>query len=276
MNPLGPMARRRSDGRGGRSVSVMAAALAAALLLTACENRPKPVGAPEDVPRPKAGAAGEMGSADSLTLGPGDVIMISVFREDDLTRSITVDADGKINYPLVGELDVREMNTSKLRLALTEELKRYYKHPHVTVELKEVRSRRVVVVGEVGRPGTYVLHGPTSTVEAVGLAGGFMGSADKTKVVVLRQHEQKLIGHTFDIAKVLSGRDMSENPMIQNRDIVFVPTTYIADAAEFAQYVEQIIRPIVLAETGALLGFDIVFAAEGKRANSAIVLPVAP
>jgi polysaccharide export outer membrane protein len=189
---------------------------------------------------------------------------------------VTVDADGSISYPLVGDVDVRQMNTRDLRVAIAEGLKYYYVDPHVTVELKEVRSRRVIVVGEVSRPGTFVLHGPTSTLEAVGLAGGFLASANQSKVVLLRQHKQQLIGHTFNVADTLRGKDASQNPMLQNRDIVFVPSTYIADTAEFARYIEQIIRPIVMAETGALLGFDIVFATEGKRANSAIILPSGP
>jgi hypothetical protein len=118
------------------------------------------------------------------------------------------------------------------------------------------------------------MYGPMRALEAIGMAGGFGLSADRHKAVRLREEEHELVSEIIDFNMALKKGLSQGNPRLASGDIVYVPPTMIADMARFSQDLERIIRPILLTETGILLGYDLAEAFRGERdGQKTIVVP---
>ena len=118
------------------------------------------------------------------SLGPGDLLSINVFGEDDLSiKKIRISANGTISFPLLGEILVRNMNANELENALIRQLKDgYLKKPVVTVSVIEYRL--FYINGEVKKPGGYNFVEGLTIQKAVALAGGFTERASKDKITI--------------------------------------------------------------------------------------------
>ncbi len=117
-------------------------------------------------------------------VGPGDVLDVVVFEEEDLTRLVTVQHGGEISFPLIGEIPVAGLTLKEVRVQITELLgKDYLIDPQLTVKVKEYLSQWVTVVGEVGRPGKYYLTGPKTLLDLLTEAGGLTSKASGELVV---------------------------------------------------------------------------------------------
>ncbi len=131
--------------------------------------------APDVLPEPESNV---------YRVGPGDVLDVVVFEEEDLTRLVTVQHGGEISFPLIGEIPVAGLTLKEVRVQITELLgKDYLIDPHVTVKVKEYLSQWVTVVGEVGRPGKYYLTGLKTLLDLLTEAGGFTSKASGELVV---------------------------------------------------------------------------------------------
>lgn len=119
-------------------------------------------------------------------VGPEDVLEISVWKNPDLSKVVTVRPDGMISLPIVGDLKAAGLTPTEIRDAIVEEIKAYQSAVVVSVIVQEVNSYRVFVVGEVNSPGTYSLKTRTSVVQAIALAGGFTQFASKNKILLVR------------------------------------------------------------------------------------------
>ncbi len=125
--------------------------------------------APDVLPEPESNV---------YRVGPGDVLDVVVFEEEDLTRLVTVQHGGEISFPLIGEIPVAGLTLKEVQIQITELLgKDYLIDPHVTLKVKEYLSQWVTVVGEVGRPGKYYLTGPKTLLDLLTEAGGFTSKA---------------------------------------------------------------------------------------------------
>lgn len=158
------------------------------------------------------------------TLGIDDVLAISVWRENDLTRSVQVRADGKITFPLAGQVQAAGLTCQQLQQRLTELLRRDLRSPEVSVSVQEARSQRINVLGMVTRPGMYPLQKPMTVLDALALAGGFRPFAKTRKIFVLRTGPD---GQTeripFDYRKAVL-KDGKAPPLeLRARDTVVVP-----------------------------------------------------
>lgn len=156
---------------------------------------------------------------NSYRVGAGDQIGISVWREPELTRRQTVRPDGKISMPLVGDFDVDGLTPSEIQLELTKQLKEFVLNPNITVEVLAVRSKKFTVTGEVGRPGSYPLTGPTTVLDALTNAGGFRDFANRKKIVIIRGEERL----KFNYNDVIKGKNREQNIQIMDGDLVVVP-----------------------------------------------------
>jgi polysaccharide export outer membrane protein len=156
---------------------------------------------------------------------PGDVLQVFVWKETDLTRDVTVRYDGKITLPLLGDILASGRTPSQLAVDLQNRLLRFVASPQVTVGVGQANSRRVFVVGQVARPGAYPLLGPTTFVQALALAGGFVQFAKSDKVIIVRREAdgyQTLV--RVDYKKIESGSDVEgQNVLLQPDDTVVVP-----------------------------------------------------
>jgi polysaccharide export outer membrane protein len=178
------------------------------------DQKPKTQPAP---PSPKQSDQGYL-------IGPSDVLEISVWRDTELTRDLPVRPDGKISLPLIGELTVSGMTAFTVQQTVTLKLKEFISDPQVTVIVKEVKSRTFSILGKIAKPGSYPLGKPTTVLEAIAIAGGFLDFAKQNKIYIIRVASggtnQSL---PFDYKKVIKGQHPEENIMLQNGDTIVVP-----------------------------------------------------
>jgi polysaccharide biosynthesis/export protein len=160
-------------------VASFAAAALAAMTATAQVSAKGP-----DDKKPAAAAPAPI--ADEYRIGPGDKLRIEVYKDAQLSQSAQVRPDGKITLPLIGDLDANGATPLELRETIAKSLKEYITNPTVTVIVVEALASKVYVMGEVTHPGTMELHGPTTILQALAMAGGFKEFANTKDVKVLR------------------------------------------------------------------------------------------
>jgi polysaccharide export outer membrane protein len=163
-------------------------------------------------------------SDDAYVIGANDVLAINVWKEPDVTRSVPVRSDGKISLPLAGELQAAGQTPRQLEQEITKRLQSYISDPEVTVIVTESRSQKINILGMVARPGTYLLSGSTTVLDAISMAGGFKDFAKKKSIYVLRaipDGTQKRI--PFNYKEVIKGTNPEQNVKLQSGDTVVVP-----------------------------------------------------
>jgi polysaccharide export outer membrane protein len=158
------------------------------------------------------------------TIGPRDVLGITVWGQADLSRDYGVDPDGFIPFPLIGRVKAAGLTPKELAAQLTELLgKDYLVNPQVIVAVKEYLSQKVQVLGAAEKPGVYYLTGPTTLLEILSRAGGFASSAGK-QVLLIRNHgtpDGAGAVQRLSLEKIQAG-DPGENTRVQSQDIVIV------------------------------------------------------
>ena len=159
-----------------RIVSFLATAAAAAIYTLA------PLSADDKKPAAQAPIVNEQ----EYRLGPGDKLRIEVYKDAQLSQSVQVRPDGKITLPLIGDMEATGRTPIELRDTIATSLKEYVTNPTVTVIVVEALASKVYVMGEVTHPGTMELHGPTTILQALAMAGGFKEFANTKDVKVLR------------------------------------------------------------------------------------------
>lgn len=168
-------------------------------------------------------------------LGPEDEISITVWDNPDLTRTARINLEGKISFPLIGELSVIGLTQLQLEKRMRDMLSDgYLKDPHVSIQVTEYRSQKVSIIGEVNSPGSYPLTKRTTVVEAIAMAGGVRQEADHEIMIVRPKtgnptHNAVLPDQVdpndvikVPIREVLEG-EKTRNIAVQNGDTVFVP-----------------------------------------------------
>lgn len=167
--------------------------------------------------------SGEERKVDPLSfIGAGDKINIQVFNEKELSGVYQVSPEGYIMFPFIGEIKVDGMDNFALAVKIASKLKDgYLKEPNVTVVVEEFVSKRIFVLGQVSKAGSFPIRRQMSVIEAVSLAGGFTNLADLSNVVVTRKSEgSKEKRFVIDIKSIVNGA--KENFYLEAGDIVFV------------------------------------------------------
>jgi polysaccharide export outer membrane protein len=180
---------------------------------------------------PQAGRSGE-----GYTIGPGDVLLIRVWGDEDLTRSAVVSPEGSFQFPLIGKVNAAGRSVDELRMTITKRLADgYLIDPQVEVVIKEYKSQKVYVLGEVVRPGTYALDSRASLIEIISEAGGLGKDAgDAAEIVRGRKGwtkdkplrpDHEGVGQIIhvDIRGLLGGTIENESIEIKHGDTIFVP-----------------------------------------------------
>src|ERR1700691_2175479 len=144
-------------------------------------SHPAPAGAATEKP-----AAGKAHSDNSYVIGANDALAIDVWKEPNVSRSVSVRSDGKISLPLVGELQASGQTPQQLEQEITKRLQSYISEPEVTVIVTESKSQKVNILGMVVHPGAYLLTSSTTILDAVAMAGGFKDFAKQKSIYVLR------------------------------------------------------------------------------------------
>jgi len=154
-------------------------------------------------------------------IGPEDILQISVWKNDTLTRTVPVRPDGKISLPLLNDLQAAGLTALELREVLTRKLAEYMPSPEVSVIVSDIRSFKVSVLGEIGRPGRYELKSWTTVLDLLALAGGFTQFAARSRIVILQPDGKTMKRIPFNYNKALAGEQ--ENFYLRNGDIILVP-----------------------------------------------------
>ncbi len=162
-----------------------------------------------------------MGSG--YTVQPGDVLSISVWKEQDLQQLVLVRPDGGISFPLVGELSAQGSTVEDLRQEITRKLSKYIPDVQVNVALQELNGNLVYVVGKVNRPGVYPFNRNVDVVQALGMAGGTNTFAALNDIKVLRREGNTLRSISFRYNEIEKGRNLEQNIILQSGDTVVVP-----------------------------------------------------
>jgi len=161
---------------------------------------------------------------DDYVIGPSDVLAINVWKDAELTRTVPVRPDGKITLPLIGELQVSGLTTLRVQDLVASRLKPYITDPEVTVIVEQVKSRTYSVLGKVAKPGSYGLEKPTTVLEAIAIAGGFLDFAKTGKIYVIRRGDAGSSETLhFDYKKVIRGQNLDQNVALKSGDTIVVP-----------------------------------------------------
>ncbi len=170
-------------------------------------------------PQPARSAAAAPVDSSSFQVGPGDILNIRVWHEEEFSGPVSVHQDGKITLPLVGDLAVGGMTPVHIEQIIAQALTKYVVKPLVTVTVQEVLSKKYYLDGQVARAGEYPLVTPTTILEAISKAGGLRDFANEKKIYVLRGDKRI----PFNYKDVIHGKHMDQNIQLQPGDHVIVP-----------------------------------------------------
>ncbi len=169
---------------------------------------------------PPAGAR----SNATYVIGDDDVLSISVWKEPDLSRSVTVRNDGKISLPLVGELQAAGRTPSQLEQDIAEALRAYISEPQVAVIVQQTNSLKFNILGQVTKPGMYPLTPGTTILDAIATAGGFRDFAKKKSIYILRPDSSgNNVRINFNYEQYIKGKDTALNIYLKPHDTIIVP-----------------------------------------------------
>lgn len=160
--------------------------------------------------------------AEDYRLGPRDVLAISVWGYEDLqVKDLSVRDDGKIAFPLAGELQVNGLSPAELSQKITLALQGYVNNPQVTVNVIKFRTSRVYVLGEINHPGVYEIEKQHRLLDAIGIAGGYTKDAAKKKVFIIRKDSvDKPL--EANLLSLLKKGDMTQNYVLGDGDVVYL------------------------------------------------------
>ena len=161
---------------------------------------------------------------DEYRIGAGDVIRVSVWKNEDLSRTVPVRPDGMISLPLLNEVRAAGLTPTQLRNELSKKLSDYTDRPEVSVIVEEVRSFTVSVLGEVRTPGRYELRSKATVLDAVAVAGGFSEFASRGRILILRSNKGGEVRRiAFDYNKAVAADGTNATFFVEPGDVVVVP-----------------------------------------------------
>jgi polysaccharide export outer membrane protein len=161
---------------------------------------------------------------DEYELGAGDVVRVTVFGHNDLNAVARINEPGRINFPLLGEIEIGGLTISKAEQKLAKALKSggFVKTPQVGIVVEQFRSRQVSVLGEVNKPGKYSIDGLTTVVDLIAMAGGVTPKGAET-VRLIRTGQDNTLQEDVDLNAIFYQGELDRNVEVKNGDIVYVP-----------------------------------------------------
>lgn len=212
------------------------------MLSLGCSSFPKPIN-PDVKDAPTANtpqsAAEEAALANILQeirkkgsdykISPADLLQVTVFREQDMDRTMRVSQNGEVSFPLVGNIKVGGLSQAEAENVFAEKLKEYIVSPQVTIFVKEYGNKKVFVLGEVTKPGSYELppESKLTVLEAISLAGGFTAVAAKDRTRVIRASaDGKSQSFTVEVSAITSSGQKDKDLPLEPNDVVFIPQSF--------------------------------------------------
>ncbi len=170
----------------------------------------------------------EYETPSEFRLGPEDVLEIAVWKNQDLTKTVAIRPDGLISMPIIGDVQASGLSANELAQRIAERLKQFVQNPSVSVNVKELNSYSVYVMGEVAKPGKFQLKSYVTVLQAVSMAGGFTEYAKKNKMQVVRtvsngNHKVRESHIPIRYEELVAGKSEAGNIILLSGDTVVVP-----------------------------------------------------
>jgi len=156
-------------------------------------------------------------------IGPGDVLNISVWKEEGLQQEVLIRPDGGMSFPLAGDIQAGGKSVSELSDMLVEKIKKYIPDPVITVAVRKIENNKIYIVGKVNRPGEYVATHYVDVMQALAMAGGLNAYASSNNIKILRRVNGKIQSRPFEYDDVAKGEELQQNVILQSGDVVVVP-----------------------------------------------------
>jgi polysaccharide export outer membrane protein len=156
-------------------------------------------------------------------LHAGDRIQVSVWKEVDLQRMVTIRPDGKFSFPLTGEVQAAGRAADEIRVDIENRLKKYIPEPVVTVTVEETGGNRIYVIGQVNKPGEFMMNPQINVLQALSLAAGTTPFAKLDDIIVIRGTSGSQKTLPFRYSQVTEGKSLGQNILLESGDVVVVP-----------------------------------------------------
>jgi polysaccharide export outer membrane protein len=169
------------------------------------------------------GPAGSLEPPTDYLIGPEDVVVISVWKEEGLEQEVIVRPDGKLSFPLAGDVAAEGRTPEQVQQDITAKIERYIPDPVVTVTVKQIGGNKIYVIGQVKKPGAYVIGRYVDVVQALTLAEGLTPFAAENSIKILRRQGTEEQVFPFEYAEVKKGRSLEQNIFLKGGDVVVVP-----------------------------------------------------
>jgi polysaccharide export outer membrane protein len=160
---------------------------------------------------------------DSYIIGPGDILDISQWRDDALARQVVVLSDGRISFPLVGEIMAAGKTVAQLKKDIADRLADYVPDAVISIEVKQSNSMVVYVTGRVNNPNRFPVNTNVTVLQAISTAGGLNPFAKKNKIKIFRQEGDKTRVFLFKYDEVVDGKNLEQNIALKRGDVIVVP-----------------------------------------------------
>ena len=155
-------------------------------------------------------------------IGVEDVLSVVFWREKDLSADVVVRPDGKISLPMLNDVAAAGLTPEALAAVVAKAGAKFVRDAGATVIVKEIRSRKIYIIGEVARPGTFQLGSEMTVLQALGEAGGFIEGADKSDVAIVRNDGGKEQRFKFNYKDVVKGKNPEQNIRLLPGDTIIV------------------------------------------------------
>jgi len=174
-------------------------------------------------------------NTENYLIDTGDTIEISVWQVDELSRAVVVRPDGKISFPLIGDVVALGRSIDELKDNISDKLKVYIKDPKVTAIVKKFGGKKIIVLGEVVNRGIIRFTEPIRVMEALALSGSYTESANIKSVLIIRgdlKNNTDIV--VVNVMEIIKG-NLRHNIYMQKHDIIFVPRSFVGNVAYFVR-----------------------------------------
>jgi len=160
---------------------------------------------------------------EPYVIGLGDVLDISVWKDDALTRTCVVRPDGAISFPLIGEVQTSGKTASQLKAEMEKKLERFVPGVTLSVDIKQINSMIIYVIGKVNAPGRIVTNADVDVLQALATAGGLNVYAKRNSIKIFRDEKDQTTIFPFQYDEIVEGKRLEQNIKLKRGDVVVVP-----------------------------------------------------
>jgi len=179
---------------------------------------------------------------DEYLIDIADTLRITVWENPDMTQDVIVRPDGKISFPLVGDVYAKNKTVSQLAHAIADKIEEYIRFPQVNVSLTQIGGNKIIIMGEVSRPGRYSIADAPTVITAIASAGGFNRDAIQNSIIVISGGLKNPVPRRVNVQDAIRKGIMGDNNIaLKPNDIIFVPKKFIADMNYFMM---KILEPL--------------------------------